>query len=494
MKFVLSIVFLASLNCFAADVKITDLPLGTAAASGVNDVFPFVDTAAVVTKKMKLSDLKNLPSMTSTYAPKAFPTFTGTVTAPIFVGNLSGNASGSASTLSTTLGIALGGTGQTTKASAFDALSPLTTKGDLLCYTTLNARKAVGADGSILLADSTDACGFKWSSAGVGTVSSVSTGTGLTGGPITTTGTISLANTAVSPSTYGTATNVGSFTVDAQGRLTAASNIPIALDASAITTGALGVGFGGTGQTTYTNGQLLIGNTAGNTLAKSTLTAGNGIGITNGAGAITLAVSGAAGNSFQTSGTTFTTAATVTSTTQFKFTLIGGGGGGGGMATTNAKGAAGGAGASCIVYLTGLAASTGYTMAIGAAGAAGTSAPTAGGNGGNTTISINATTYTAGGGTGGAGTISTNGGAGGTCTNTTINISGQAGQGSVTAGTGSNGTSGGSSIFGMGGASVTVAGVGNSATGYGGGGGGASGNANAGGAGTQGAILVEWWN
>jgi hypothetical protein len=45
---------------------------------------------------------------------------------------------------------------------------------------------------------------------------------------------------------------------------------------------------GGTGQTSYTNGQLLIGNTTGNTLAKATLTAGTGIAITNGTGSITI--------------------------------------------------------------------------------------------------------------------------------------------------------------------------------------------------------------
>ena len=58
---------------------------------------------------------------------------------------------------------------------------------------------------------------------------------------------------------------------------------------------ALPVLNGGTGQTTYTDGQLLIGNTTGNTLAKATLTAGTGITITNGSGAITISASG--GNS-----------------------------------------------------------------------------------------------------------------------------------------------------------------------------------------------------
>jgi hypothetical protein len=54
-------------------------------------------------------------------------------------------------------------------------------------------------------------------------------------------------------------------------------------------TGTVTVGNGGTGQTTYTNGQLLIGNTTGGTLAKTTLTAGTGITVTNGAGSITVA-------------------------------------------------------------------------------------------------------------------------------------------------------------------------------------------------------------
>jgi hypothetical protein len=50
----------------------------------------------------------------------------------------------------------------------------------------------------------------------------------------------------------------------------------------------IAVNKGGTGQDTYTNGQLLIGNTTGNTLSKATLTEGTGIDITNGNGSITI--------------------------------------------------------------------------------------------------------------------------------------------------------------------------------------------------------------
>ena len=72
------------------------------------------------------------------------------------------------------------------------------------------------------------------------------------------------------------------------------------------------VGSGGTGQTSYTDGQLLIGNSTGNTLDKATLTQGSNVTITNGGGSITIAATDTnteytAGDGLDLTGTVFST-------------------------------------------------------------------------------------------------------------------------------------------------------------------------------------------
>jgi hypothetical protein len=71
---------------------------------------------------------------------------------------------------------------------------------------------------------------------GVANTVEIIAGTGLDGGGnLAANVTIDLANTAVAPDTYGDATNVAQFTVDAQGRLTAAANVAISISTANVT-------------------------------------------------------------------------------------------------------------------------------------------------------------------------------------------------------------------------------------------------------------------
>lgn len=66
-------------------------------------------------------------------------------------------------TLGGTLNISNGGTSATTKTIAFDNLSPLTTKGDIITFDgTNNVRLGVGADGQTIIADASQTDGIKW--------------------------------------------------------------------------------------------------------------------------------------------------------------------------------------------------------------------------------------------------------------------------------------------------------------------------------------------
>jgi hypothetical protein len=105
-----------------------------------------------------------------------------------------------------TLPIANGGTGQTTQTAAFDALSPLTTKGDLVVNNGTNdVRLGVGTNGQLLTADSAEATGVKWAAAPVSTTVSDDTTTNASYYPTfatTTSGTFSTATVSSTKLTY----------------------------------------------------------------------------------------------------------------------------------------------------------------------------------------------------------------------------------------------------------------------------------------------------
>lgn len=134
-------------------------------------------------------------------------TLTGTVTSSGSL-TLGGTLSGVDLTtqVTGTLPIANGGTGQTTQTAAFDALSPLTTKGDLIVNDGTNdVRLAVGTNAYVLTADSTQATGVKWAAVAAGTTVSDDTTTNATYYPTfstATSGTYSVATVSSTKLTY----------------------------------------------------------------------------------------------------------------------------------------------------------------------------------------------------------------------------------------------------------------------------------------------------
>ena len=125
-----------------------------------------------------------------------------------------------------TWAIANGGTGQTTAGAAFNALSPITTTGDLILGNGTNSatRLAIGANGYLLSSNGTTA---SWQPAPAGGVTTFAGGTtGLTPASATS-GAISLAGTlVVSNGGTGATTLTGYVKGTGTSALTASSTIP----------------------------------------------------------------------------------------------------------------------------------------------------------------------------------------------------------------------------------------------------------------------------
>jgi len=109
---------------------------------------------------------------------------------------------------------------------------------------TANTRAQISVSGDLAYNTSTGVISF---TNDAGDIESVTAGTGLTGGGNSGAVTLTLANTAVSAGSYGGAGTVGTFTVDAQGRLTAAGNTTISVTASQISDRATNLVTGLTG-------------------------------------------------------------------------------------------------------------------------------------------------------------------------------------------------------------------------------------------------------
>lgn len=353
---------------------------------------------------------------------------------------LNQNTTGTASNVTGTVAIANGGTGQTAKAAAFDALSPLTTKGDTIAYSTTNARLAVGADGTVLTADSTQTLGVKWATASatsviyspnVQTLNGNTTGTygasywftvtsaNATAGATYTNntqtftvartisaGTLLLCTSTGAPASSGTltkATGTGDATITFS-----AFKAPLYLHVRAVGGGGGGGGggtSGGTGGTASatTFGSLITCNAGASGGSAGSLPAGGTASIS--APAIGLAVSGGSGcgGSYGITGIAFGAGGVGASSpfggcgsgtangsgmSAINNTGSGGGGGGTGNSGNLPPGSGGAAGGYADVLIYGPAATYAYVGgAGGTAGANGTSG-FAGGGGGNGVVIV----------------------------------------------------------------------------------------------------------
>lgn len=208
----------------------------------------------------------------STGSP-AVPTWRTIAAADLPAINLSSGVTG-------TLPIANGGTGQTGATAAFNALSPITTRGDLITRdATNNTRLALGASGRYTRSNGTD---VTWSPLLLADFPSIPLDTGLI------TGTLDIANGGTNATTAGLAfNNLAPSTT--RGDLIARgasshSRIPIGtsgkylrsdgtdpswqtIDAGDIGAGTLAVARGGTGLGSYAIGDLIYAS-GGTTLAK----------------------------------------------------------------------------------------------------------------------------------------------------------------------------------------------------------------------------------
>ena len=269
--------------------------------------------------------ISELPAASTPLAgTEVLPIVQGGVTVKVSAADVTaGRAVNAASiTLGTALAVSSGGTGQTTYTNGQLLIG--NTTGNTLTKATLTAGTNVSianGAGAITINATDQFVGTVTSVGGTGTVSGLTlTGTVTTSGDLTLGGTLS-----VTPSNFASQT-ANTFLAAPNGapgaptfRAMLAADVPTlnqnTTGTSANVTGTVAVANGGTGQTSYTDGQLLIGNTTGNTLTKTTLTAGSGITITNGAGSITIdAVGGGGGTVTSVGGTGTVNGITLTGT------------------------------------------------------------------------------------------------------------------------------------------------------------------------------------
>lgn len=221
----------------------------------------YTDGTAGYTLKAKQDSEGN--QINTTYAPLASPAFTGTPTAPKATAGDSSDQIATTSFVSEALGAVSGamhfkgtiGTGGT----AGTALPTSgVTIGDTYKVVTKGtyAGQAAGI-GDLFIATATTPTWAYVPSGDDAAVTSITAGAGLTGGTITTTGTIALETSGVSAGTYQ------GITVDTYGRVTSAQDMGYTTNTGTVTSVGItaGSGISVSGSPITTSGSITVGHT-----------------------------------------------------------------------------------------------------------------------------------------------------------------------------------------------------------------------------------------
>ena len=192
---------------------------------------------------------------------------------------VSGNISGNAANVTGTVAIGNGGTGQTTASAAFNALSPITSTGDLILGNGVNSatRLAIGTNGYVLTSNGTTA---SWQASTGGVTSFQTSLSGLTPntattGAVTLAGTLGATSGGTGFSTYATGDLIYASAANTLSKLTAGTNGYVLTLASGVPTWAASTG-GVTSFSAGTTGLTPSSATTGAITLAGTLVVGNG--------------------------------------------------------------------------------------------------------------------------------------------------------------------------------------------------------------------------
>ena len=187
--------------------------------------FVTLGTAQTVSGNKTFTGSVDLTGATATASTQVPGTNNTTIATTAFVTAAVQGAGGYVDPLTTYGDIVIRSAGSTTRLGIGSAGQVLTVVGGLPAWAdTANAGTLnIGADGAFSGSVDLDTQTF-----------SVVGGTGITTSGAGQTITVNLDNTAVSAGSYGSASSVATFTVDAQGRLTAAGSTPISITESQI--------------------------------------------------------------------------------------------------------------------------------------------------------------------------------------------------------------------------------------------------------------------